>query len=62
MERSVRTSDGRILVVEEAGDPAGSPVLVHGVAACDTTVFVAGCSTNTGIPGAVLLEVQFHAA
>jgi hypothetical protein len=31
MERSVRTSDARILVVEEAGDPAGSPCLVHGV-------------------------------
>jgi pimeloyl-ACP methyl ester carboxylesterase len=31
MERAVRTSDGRILAVEDAGDPAGRPVLVHGV-------------------------------
>jgi pimeloyl-ACP methyl ester carboxylesterase len=29
MERTVRTPDGRILAVQEAGDPAGSPVLVH---------------------------------
>ena len=29
MERTVRTSDGRTLVVEDAGDPAGRPVLVH---------------------------------
>ena len=30
MERTVRTSDGRVLAVEEAGDPAGRPVLVQG--------------------------------
>jgi pimeloyl-ACP methyl ester carboxylesterase len=29
MERTVTTPDGRILAVEEAGDPAGRPVLVH---------------------------------
>ncbi len=29
MERTVRTPDGRTLAVEEAGDPAGRPVLVH---------------------------------
>lgn len=29
MQRTVRTSDGRTLAVEEAGDPAGRPVLVH---------------------------------
>jgi pimeloyl-ACP methyl ester carboxylesterase len=29
MERSVSTPDGRTLAVEDAGDPAGSPVLVH---------------------------------
>jgi len=29
MERSVRTPDGRSLAVEDAGDPAGRPVLVH---------------------------------
>jgi len=29
MERSVHTSDGRTLAVEDAGDPAGRPVLVH---------------------------------
>jgi pimeloyl-ACP methyl ester carboxylesterase len=29
MERTVRTPDGRILAVQEGGDPAGSPVLVH---------------------------------
>jgi len=29
MERSVSTPDGRILAVEDAGDPAGSAVLVH---------------------------------
>jgi pimeloyl-ACP methyl ester carboxylesterase len=29
MERTVETPDGRILAVEEAGDPAGRPVLVH---------------------------------
>jgi pimeloyl-ACP methyl ester carboxylesterase len=28
--RTVRTPDGRTLAVEEAGDPAGRPVLVHG--------------------------------
>ncbi len=29
MERIVRTPDGRTLAVEESGDPAGQPVLVH---------------------------------
>jgi pimeloyl-ACP methyl ester carboxylesterase len=29
MERTVQTPDGRILAVQEAGDPAGQPVLVH---------------------------------
>ena len=29
MERTVRTPDGRTLAVEEGGDPAGRPVLVH---------------------------------
>ena len=29
MERTVHTPDGRILAVEDAGDPAGRPVLVH---------------------------------
>jgi pimeloyl-ACP methyl ester carboxylesterase len=29
MERTVETPDGRILAVQEAGDPAGRPVLVH---------------------------------
>jgi pimeloyl-ACP methyl ester carboxylesterase len=29
MERTVQTPDGRILAVQEAGDPAGRPVLVH---------------------------------
>jgi len=29
MERTVRTPDGRMLAVEESGDPAGRPVLVH---------------------------------
>ncbi|MGH3406303.1 MAG: alpha/beta fold hydrolase [Streptosporangiaceae bacterium] len=29
MERTVRTPDGRTLAVEEFGDPAGRPVLVH---------------------------------
>jgi pimeloyl-ACP methyl ester carboxylesterase len=29
MQRTVRTADGRLLAVEERGDPAGSPVLVH---------------------------------
>lgn len=30
MQRTVHTPDGRVLAVEEAGDPAGRPVLVHG--------------------------------
>ena len=30
MQRTVHTADGRVLAVEEAGDPAGRPVLVHG--------------------------------
>ncbi len=29
MERTFRTPDGRTLAVEESGDPAGRPVLVH---------------------------------
>ncbi len=29
MERTVETPDGRTLAVQEAGDPAGRPVLVH---------------------------------
>ena len=29
MDRTVRTSDGRVLAVQEGGDPAGSPVVVH---------------------------------
>jgi pimeloyl-ACP methyl ester carboxylesterase len=29
MERVVRAPDGRVLVVQEGGDPAGRPVLVH---------------------------------
>ena len=29
MERAVRTPDGRMLAVQESGDPAGRPVLVH---------------------------------
>jgi pimeloyl-ACP methyl ester carboxylesterase len=30
VQRTVHTPDGRMLAVEEAGDPAGRPVLVHG--------------------------------
>ena len=30
MQRTVQTTDGRVLAVEEAGDPAGRPVLVQG--------------------------------
>ncbi len=30
MDRTVRTPDGRVLAIEEAGDPNGHPVLVHG--------------------------------
>jgi pimeloyl-ACP methyl ester carboxylesterase len=29
MDRTVRTPDGRTLAIEDAGDPAGHPVLVH---------------------------------
>lgn len=29
MERIVRTPDGRTLAVQEGGDPAGRPLLVH---------------------------------
>jgi len=29
MERTVNTPDGRVLAIEDAGDPAGRPVLVH---------------------------------
>ncbi len=28
-QRTIRTTDGRTLAIEEAGDPAGRPVLVH---------------------------------
>jgi hypothetical protein len=28
-QRTVRIPDGRTLVIEEAGDPGGRPVLVH---------------------------------
>jgi pimeloyl-ACP methyl ester carboxylesterase len=30
VQRTVQTTDGRVLAVEEAGDPTGRPVLVHG--------------------------------
>src|SRR5580692_11226425 len=30
MQRTVQTADGRVLAVEEAGDPAGRPVLMQG--------------------------------
>jgi pimeloyl-ACP methyl ester carboxylesterase len=30
VQRTVRTPDGRTLAIEEAGDPKGRPVLVHG--------------------------------
>jgi pimeloyl-ACP methyl ester carboxylesterase len=30
VDRTARTPDGRILAIEEAGDPNGHPVLVHG--------------------------------
>jgi pimeloyl-ACP methyl ester carboxylesterase len=30
VQRTVRTPDGRVLAIEEAGDPDGRPVLVHG--------------------------------
>jgi pimeloyl-ACP methyl ester carboxylesterase len=30
VQHTVHTPDGRVLAVEEAGDPAGRPVLVHG--------------------------------
>jgi pimeloyl-ACP methyl ester carboxylesterase len=30
VQRTVHTADGRVLAVEETGDPAGRPVLVHG--------------------------------
>jgi pimeloyl-ACP methyl ester carboxylesterase len=30
VQRTVPTTDGRVLAVEEAGDPAGRPVLMHG--------------------------------
>jgi len=29
IQRTVRTPDGRVLAVEDAGDPHGLPVLVH---------------------------------
>jgi hypothetical protein len=29
VKRMVRTTDGRVLAVEDVGDPAGRPVLVH---------------------------------
>jgi len=39
MERAVRTPDGRILAVEDAGDPAGRPVLVHGGTPCSRHLY-----------------------
>ena len=29
VQHTVRTPDGRTLAVEESGDPAGQPILVH---------------------------------
>jgi pimeloyl-ACP methyl ester carboxylesterase len=39
MERAVRTPDGRTLAVEDAGDPAGRPVLVHGGSPCSRHLY-----------------------
>ena len=39
MERAVRTPDGRILAVEDAGDPAGRPVLVHEGTPCSRHLY-----------------------
>src|SRR6516162_9080551 len=39
MERAVRTPDGRTLAVEDAGDPAGRPVLVHEGAPCSRHLY-----------------------
>ena len=39
MRRAVRTPDGRILAVEDAGDPAGRPVLVHGGTPCSRHLY-----------------------
>src|SRR6516225_9353442 len=39
MDRTVHTPDGRILAVEDAGDPAGRPVLVHGGTPCSRHLY-----------------------
>jgi pimeloyl-ACP methyl ester carboxylesterase len=39
MERTVRTADGRTLAVEDAGDPAGRPVLVHEGTPCSRHLY-----------------------
>jgi len=39
MERAVRTPDGRTLAVEDAGDPGGRPVLVHGGTPCSRHLY-----------------------
>jgi hypothetical protein len=39
MERAVRTPDGRTLAVEDAGDPVGRAVLVHGGTPCSRHLY-----------------------
>jgi pimeloyl-ACP methyl ester carboxylesterase len=39
MDRTVHTPDGRILAVEDAGDPAGRPVLVHEGTPCSRHLY-----------------------
>jgi pimeloyl-ACP methyl ester carboxylesterase len=39
MERAVRTPDGRTLAIEDTGDPAGRPVLVHGGTPCSRNLY-----------------------
>jgi pimeloyl-ACP methyl ester carboxylesterase len=39
MDRTVRTPDGRTLAVEDAGDPAGRPVLVHEGTPCSRHLY-----------------------
>jgi len=39
MERTARTPDGRTLAVEDAGDPAGRPVLVHEGTPCSRHLY-----------------------
>jgi pimeloyl-ACP methyl ester carboxylesterase len=39
MDRAVRTPDGRTLAVEDAGDPAGRPVLVHEGTPCSRHLY-----------------------